>query len=203
MRGVKGTRGGLRPTTIWRPILQPACDHGLMTACRLITPADAPALADLVQTNRDFLAPFEPLRREDYFTEAGQRADIEQALERHEIGNALPCVILDDGGSVVGRITLNGIVRGAFQSCSVGYWVSAAAGKRGLATAALRGIKATAFRDLGLHRIQAETLLHNVASERVLERNGFARIGLAPAYLKIAGHWQDCHLYQVINDEVP
>jgi ribosomal-protein-alanine N-acetyltransferase len=179
----------------------PTWDHGPMTACRLIRPADAAALTALVRANREFLAPWEPLREEHYFTEAGQRADIEQALERHKIGNALPCVIVDDEGAVVGRITLNGIVRGAFQSCSVGYWLSAAASGRGLATAALRDIKTTAFGELGLHRIQAETLLHNVPSQRVLERNGFSRIGLAPTYLKIAGRWQDCVLYQVINDD--
>ena len=105
-----------------------ARDHRRMTARRLITLDDAPALAELVRVNRTFLAPWEPLRDENYFSEAGQRADIERALERHNQGNALPSVILDQAGAVVGRITLNGIVRGAFQSCSVGYWVSAAAG---------------------------------------------------------------------------
>ena len=170
-----------------------------MTAHRLITLDDAPALAELVRANRAFLAPWEPQRDEVYFTEAGQRADISSALERHDHGNALPCVIVDHDGAVVGRMTLNGIVRGAFQSCSVGYWVSKAAGGRGVATAALRDIIAVAFGELGLHRIQAETLLHNVASQRVLERNGFVRIGMAPTYLKIAGQWQDFILYQLIN----
>jgi ribosomal-protein-alanine N-acetyltransferase len=56
-----------------------------------------------------------------------------------------------------------------------------------------------AFTELDLHRIQADTLVHNVASQRVLARNGFVRIGLAPRYLKIAGRWQDCVLHQVIN----
>ncbi len=170
-----------------------------MTVCRMITPADAPALAALVRHNREFLAPWEPLRGDDYFTAAGQRADIELALSRHAEGTALPWVILDDAGAVAGRITLNGIVRGAFQSCSVGYWVSRANGGRGLATAAVCDVKAAAFGEFGLHRIQAETLLDNVMSQRVLERNGFTRIGLAPTYLKIAGRWQDCILYQVIN----
>lgn len=174
--------------------------HWPMTTCRLISLADAPALAALVSLNREFLAPWEPLRDDDYFTEAGQRADIELALERHQQGNALPSVILDEHGAVVGRITLNGIVRGAFQSCSVGYWLSSAAGGRGLATAAVREMKTTAFNELGLHRIQAETLLHNLPSQRVLKRNGFVRIGFAPTYLKIAGRWQDCTLYQVINE---
>lgn len=61
----------------------------------------------------------------------------------------------------------------------------------------------TAFDELRLHRVQAETPLHNVRSQRVLRRNGFRRIGVAPAYLNIAGRWQDHILYQVINDEGP
>ena len=59
--------------------------------------------------------------------------------------------------------------------------------RRGLATAAVRGIIGTAFSELGLHRIQAGTLLRNTGSQRVLERNGFVRIGVAPRYLMIAG----------------
>lgn len=56
-----------------------------------------------------------------------------------------------------------------------------------------------AFDDLGLHRIQAGTLLHNVRSQRLLERTGFEQIGVAPSYLNIAGGWQDHALYQVVN----
>ena len=57
-----------------------------------------------------------------------------------------------------------------------------------------------AFGELGLHRIQAGTLLHNTGSQRVLERNGFQRFGVAPQYLRIAGQWQDHALYQLISD---
>lgn len=167
---------------------------------RLITPGDAPALADLLRANRDFLAPWEPLRPEEYFTVDGQHAVIRTDLDQHGRGSNLPHVILDDVGQVIGRISLNGIVRGAFQSCSMGYWVSASHNGRGFATAAVRELVQVAFTQLGLHRVQAETLLHNVASQRVLERNGFVRFGVAPAYLKIAGRWQDHILYQVLAD---
>jgi len=170
-----------------------------VSVTRLVTPGDAPALAELVRVNRDFLAPWEPVRSEDYFTVGGQRAIIGDALARYKQGSALPHVILDRTGRVVGRITLNGIVRGPFQSCSMGYWVSASDNGRGLATAAVREITGVAFGELGLHRIQAETLLHNIRSQRVLERGGFVRIGMAPAYLNIAGTWQDHILYQVVN----
>jgi [ribosomal protein S5]-alanine N-acetyltransferase len=169
-------------------------------ACRLIATEDAPVLAELLTANKEFLAPWEPLRGADYFTVTGQLAVIENALEEYRQGTALPSVILDGAGQVAGRITLNGIVRGPFLSCSVGYWVAQSANGRGLATAAVRDVIEVAFGQLGLHRIQAETLLHNFASQRVLERNGFVRIGLAPNYLKIAGRWQDMILYQVVNE---
>lgn len=165
---------------------------------RLVTLQDVPVLAELHRVNRDFLAPFEPVRPDDYATVAGQRAVIEGALARYDQGSVLPHVILDASGQVVGRITLSEIVRGPFLSCSLGYWVSAAANGRGLATAAVRDMIGIAFTELGLHRIQAGTLLDNARSQRVLERNGFVRFGVAPQYLHIAGRWQDHALYQLI-----
>jgi ribosomal-protein-alanine N-acetyltransferase len=113
----------------------------------------------------------------------------------------VPRVILDEAGQVAGRVNLNDIVRGAFQSASVGYWLSAAANGRGLATAAVRDMIRVAFGELGLHRVEAGTLLDNFRSQRVLERCGFARFGMAPSYLNIAGKWQDHALYQLLIDD--
>ena len=56
-----------------------------------------------------------------------------------------------------------------------------------------------AFGALALHRVQAETLRHNVRSRRVLAKNGFERIGMAPKYLRIAGEWQDHDLFQKLS----
>jgi ribosomal-protein-alanine N-acetyltransferase len=175
-------------------------NNGPVPTCRLISLDDAPVLAGLVTANREFLAPWEPVRGEEYFTEAGQRVSIDASLAEHERGRGLPCVIVDSEGAVIGRVNLNTIVRGAAQSASLGYWLAQSAGGRGFATAAVRDIVRVAFSELGLHRIQADTLVHNGASQRVLERNGFVRIGLAPRYLKIAGRWQDCILHQLLAD---
>ncbi len=170
-----------------------------MSIVRLITLDDAPALARLARENRDFLAPWEPLRGEHWFTADGQCEAVAKALAEHARGTGLPYVILDDSKHVVGRVTLNGITRGALQSCSVGYWVSRHANGRGLATTALAALVRIAFDDLGLHRVQAEALPHNLASRRVLERNGFVQFGMAPQYLRLAGRWQDCLMFQRLN----
>ena len=169
---------------------------------RLITPGDAPALTRIVCDDRDFLAPWEPLRDDSSFTLDGQRQEIDSALRRHQQGASLPHVITDEAGRVVGRITLSGVTRGPFQSCSVGYWVSERANGRGLATAALRDIIRIAFEDMGLHRVQAETLLHNIASQRVLQHAGFIQYGMAPQYLNIAGRWQDHLMFQLLSPEL-
>jgi ribosomal-protein-alanine N-acetyltransferase len=167
---------------------------------RLITVDDAPALASLLSSSRSFLAPWEPVRADSYFTVDGQRELIEAQLADHARGVVVPHVIVTSAGEVAGRITLNTIVRGPFQSCAVGYWVGESFGGRGLATGALASIIAVAFGELRLHRIEASTLLHNVRSKRVLERHGFVKYGLAPRYLQIAGEWQDMELFQLLNE---
>lgn len=169
-----------------------------VSVTRLVAIDDAPRLAELLAANRDFLAPWEPLREASHFTPAGQRQTIRDLLALHGLGTSLPLVILDRR-RVVGRVTLSNIVRGAFQSCTLGYWLDETAGGRGLATRAVAEIVEQAFTVLGLHRVEAGTLRHNVRSQAVLARNGFIQYGLAPRYLHIAGQWQDHVMFQRLN----
>ena len=170
-----------------------------MSVTRVVSMDDAEALTSLLRANREFLAPWEPLREDGYFTVEAQRQILAGQLEAFAREATVPLVIVD-GGRLAGRITVNGITRGAFQSASIGYWVSRACNGRGLASAAVAEVIEIAFRKLRLHRLQAETLLHNVASQRVLTRNGFRPFAVAPSYLQIAGEWQDFVLFQAINE---
>jgi len=169
---------------------------------RLLSVDDAEELATVVGENRDFLAPWEPLHNEAYFTVSGQRASLERALDAHARGTMVPLAIIDADGRLAGRLSINSIIRGAFQSAALGYWVSEPDNGRGLATAAVADAIDIAFGRLGLHRLQAETLLHNTGSQRVLTRNGFQPFAIAPAYLRIAGQWQDQILYHRFADAV-
>jgi ribosomal-protein-alanine N-acetyltransferase len=169
---------------------------------RQLEPADAAEVAALHAANRAFMAPWDALRDDAFYTEKGQREDLERLLAGQRVGTTVPHGILDDDGTLIGRITLNGIVRGPFLSCAMGYWVAEGANGRGLASAAVARMLVLAFDELGLHRVQAETLLHNVRSQRVLAKNGFVRYGEAPGYLRIAGRWQDHAMFQRLNPAV-
>lgn len=172
-----------------------------MAVTRLISVEDAAAFGRLLMVNRDYLAPWSPVMNEAQFTEEGQAEVLVRDLARHKEGSMLPLAILDAGGTVCGRINLTNIVRGAFQSASVGYWVSQSHAGRGLASAAVADVIRIAFTELGLHRLEAGTLLHNTPSQRVLARNGFRPFAVAERYLKIAGTWQDHILFQLLNED--
>ncbi len=142
------------------------------------------------------MAPTEPDRDEGFYTVEGQSQIIGLALTEHQAGIRLPHVILDDDGSVVGRATLNEIVRGPLQSASLGYYVDGRRNGRGLASRATAEMVSIAFGELGLHRVQAGTQPENLASQRVLIKNSFRQYGYAPEYLKLAGEWRDELLFQ-------
>lgn len=90
-------------------------------ATRPLALTDAPELARLLRENRAFLAPWQPRRGEEYFTDQAQQELVDTALQERHRGASLPLVILDEDDRVAGTVTLQSVIRGALQSCSVGY----------------------------------------------------------------------------------
>ncbi|WP_457948201.1 GNAT family N-acetyltransferase [Pseudarthrobacter sp. alpha12b] len=174
-----------------------SCELADGIVLRPVKAADAGPLAAAFQTNRVHLAPWEPVRAEEFYTVEGQRAVIQRRRAERDSGTALSMVLARDDG-ILGLLTLSSIVRGAFQNAHLGYWISRSFQGRGLMTAAVAAALDIAKDNLGLHRLEAATLVHNVASQRVLEKNGFEAYGTARAYLQIAGQWQDHRMYQRI-----
>lgn len=170
-------------------------------AIRELTAGDAAALARAYRRNRAHLRPWEPRRDESFFTVAGQNAAVAGQLRAARLGQLVAWVVEHDG-EVVGRVNLNNIVHGVLRSGSVGYWIDAAHQRRGLAGAGVAHACEEALAR-GLHRVDAGTMLHNTASQRVLERSGFTYYGTAPSYLFIAGAWRDHRLYQRILHDDP
>jgi ribosomal-protein-alanine N-acetyltransferase len=162
---------------------------------------DAAALAAAYDRNREHLAPWDPVRSAAFYTLEGQQEQVDRQLSLVH-GGQLVAWLLEYDGMVVGRINLNNVVRGVLASGSLGYWVDHAHLHRGLASA-LVDHACTRALEIGLHRVDASTLLHNVASQRVLLANGFEQYGMAPKYLFIAGEWQDHNLYQRILHDRP
>lgn len=83
-------------------------------------------------------------------------------------------MLVDRGGSIVGRFNLYDLENGAAE---VGYRVAERVAGRGVATQALSNLYRMAADDYGLRSLTAGTSTANVALQRVLEKAGFASTG--------------------------
>ncbi|HEY6379791.1 MAG TPA: GNAT family protein [Candidatus Dormibacteraeota bacterium] len=167
-----------------------------------VTLDDVAALADLVVRNRADMEAVDPPRREVFYTETGQRDRIARLLAACADGSGRFWTIRVDG-RIAGDIGITGIERGPFQSGHLGYLVDTLHRGRGVASAAVAAAVEHAFGDMGLHRLDAGVLTTNIASQRVLEKSGFELLGLARAYLFIAGAWRDNLIYQRTGPDRP
>jgi ribosomal-protein-alanine N-acetyltransferase len=174
---------------------------GSRVRVRQVGPGDAAGMLRLYDDNRDFFEPWEPERPHDFFTLERQRELIDREIADRRLGVREVFAIRDASNEIVGRIALNDIVRGVFQNAHLGYDVAEKVNGRGYATEAVRLVVGYAFAELGLHRVQAGTMLANVRSQRVLEKAGFRREGTALRYLRIASRWEDHYLFATTAEE--
>ena len=166
-------------------------------------PELAGAAVDYYRRNRTFLAAFEPAREESFFTQEGQRSLLteEARLAEEDRSYRFYLALREAPERIVGLVGLNNLVRGAFQSCFLGYKLDGGFTGRGYMTQAVQAVTDFGFGELGLHRIEGNVMPRNRASLRVLEKCGFQKEGISPRYLKINGVWED-HIHMVrLQDE--
>lgn len=170
--------------------------RGERTFLRTPDMADHEQWAHLRSVSRDFLVPWEPSWPSNDLTRSAFRLRIKQY--HRDIGDdaAYPFFIFGgDERTLVGALTLSNVRRGVAQMATLGYWIGAPYVRQGYMTDAVRTVQAFAFDHLNLHRIEAACLPRNAASIALLRRTGFQHEGLARAYLKIDGAWQDHLLF--------
>lgn len=117
-------------------------------------------------------------------------------------GRSLPFVI-EYGGSLVGQLTVTGIMYGSLCSASIGYWVARGFAGRGIAPTAVALASDHCWFSAGLHRIEIAIRPENRPSLRVVEKLGFRDEGMRLRYLHIAGEWRDHRVFALTADEVP
>ncbi len=170
----------------------------LLRAPRL---SDYPAWRDLRRLSRDFLRPFEPRWTEADLAQRVYATRLRRAREEAREGTDYTFLIFTrDDERLVGGVTLSNIRRRAAQYVNLGYWMGQPFAGQGLMTEAVGLVVPFCFDTLGLHRIHAAFLPHNLASRRVLEKNGFREEGFAENYLQIDGRWADHVLFGLTRE---
>ena len=167
---------------------------------RPVNQHDALALSIFYSKNKEHLAPWEPSREPEYFTEHFWSNRLLTWIEDTESGSSAHYVSIAPSNDVVlAACSLTNITRGPFQACNIGYAVSAEMQGTGTMTALVQYVTATAFDELGLNRVMANYLPRNKRSAQLLNRLGFIKEGLAKRYLLINGVWEDHVLTSKVN----
>jgi ribosomal-protein-alanine N-acetyltransferase len=165
---------------------------------------DYPQWAELREKSRDFLVPWEPTWPADDLSKSAFRRRLRRHNEEIERDEAYPFLLFrEPDGLLLGGLTLGQVRRGVSQSATLGYWMGQPHAGKGHMTRAVRAALAYAFDHLRLHRVEAACLPRNERSVRLLERAGFQQEGLARAYLRINGVWQDHILFARLESDPP
>lgn len=175
---------------------------GERIALRAPKVSDVRQLIEMQMESEDFLAPWFPARSPDEYEWKATRQKILENRRDFRADRAYKFVFtLGAQGPVIGRVSLSQVFRGIFQNAYIGYYIDVRYKQQGLTSEAVRVALDTAFGPLGLHRVQAAIMPHNVASLALVRSVGFRLEGVAERYLKIAGDWRDHCFFAMTAEE--
>lgn len=159
----------------------------------------AAAARDYFARNDVFRRPWSPAPPDDFLTLEHQARRLAGEAAAAQAGQAYRFWLFQrEPGPAdvpIGFVGVSNIVRGAFQSCHLGYEIDGAVGGRGLMTEAASAVVDWIFAGLELHRVEANIMPRNARSIRVAQKLGFVWEGRSPRYLRIAGVWETLDHY--------
>lgn len=109
-------------------------------------------------------------------------------------------VCLRATGDIAGMVNINTIIRGGFQTASLGYAAFAPRAGQGYMTEGLGLVVRYGFERLWLHRLEAQIQPGNHPSRRLVQRLGFRNEGYSPRLLYIDGAWRDHERWAITTE---
>lgn len=138
---------------------------------------DAEDLFNFEVENRTFFEEMVPTRGDEYYNFEAFKKRHETLLKEQVIGSSYFYLIKDKHNSILGRINLVDIDKHK-KIGYLGYRVGQVHTGKGIANKALK-LLVEIISDEDVKQIKATTTTNNVASQRILEKNGFERIGIS------------------------
>ena len=152
---------------------------------------DQQEYVELVRVSRELHRPWEPRSPEGAPPAASQEAFAAWLMGADDPRTERTLLCQRSDGAIVGRFHLNEITRGAFHSAYMSYWVGAPFAGRGLMREGMELALEHAFKNIGLHRVEANIQPTNAPSIALAKGAGFRLEGYSERYLEIAGEWAD------------
>ncbi|HET8617281.1 MAG TPA: GNAT family N-acetyltransferase [Actinomycetales bacterium] len=184
----------------------PLTATGSRVTVRPVRREDAQPYRRAVELSQARLSRWNPVDPDDILRHIDAQSDVHRTFL---------VVALDPEGEhgVVGKINVTNVVRGRFQSGSLGYDAYDPYAGRGLFREGLALVVGVALTPgdrggMGLHRLEASVQPGNVTSAGVLRSLGFRHEGFTPRMLRLGGpdgreDWRDHERYALTIEEWP
>ena len=137
-----------------------------------------------------------------YVVPASTPREYRAYLRRARRSNQESFFVVDAGsGDLAGVININDIVRHTELSGRLGYYAFVPHAGNGLMREGLRLVIERAFRELGLHRLEANVQPGNRRSIALVEGLDFRPEGKARGFLKIGNRWRDHERWALLKED--
>jgi len=144
---------------------------------------DAEELFEFEKNNRLFFEQMVPSRGEDYFNFETFKIIHKELLTEQQENESKFYLIRDNSDKIIGRINLVDIDT-TNDIAEVGYRVGQEYGGKGIGARALKLLLET---EISVTKIKAKTTINNIASQRVLEKNGFKQVSTSDDEFEMNG----------------
>lgn len=148
--------------------------------------------------NREYFERNLPPRPANYFDLEGFKKITAELLMEQENHDTYMHLIRDSQGMMVGRINLS-VLGSDRKTAELGYRIGENVTNLGYASEAVKLVLDKAFHTYGLNRIIAGTATDNIASKRVLLKNGFTFSRIIENDLQVNNEWAHTAVFETMN----
>ena len=146
--------------------------------------------------NREYFERNLPPRPANYFESEVFKEITRELLREQENHDVYMHLIRDAQGTMVGRINLSVLGKDR-KTAELGYRIGENVTNLGYASEAVKLVLEKAFTTYGLHKIIAGTATDNLASQRVLLKNGFTFSRVIENDLQIHNEWVHTAVFEI------
>jgi ribosomal-protein-serine acetyltransferase len=167
---------------------------------RALHRSDAGPLHDAIEETLDDLVPWLPWARPGH-TRTETRRYVRAARAAWARRTSFEFAIEERASGTLLGVTSLHRLDWLRRSAGLGYWIRRRRFGEGLATEASDAVVSHAFGSLSIHRVEALVALANKSSQRVVEKLGFTREGVAREVEFVDGRFLDHLQYSLLDDD--
>lgn len=169
-----------------------------MISLELMSEENSIDIYSFEKENREYFERNLPPRPATYFDSEGFKEITRELLREQENHDVYMHLIRDAQGTMVGRINLS-VLEDDRKTAELGYRIGENVTNLGYASEAVKHVLDKAFHTYGLHKIIAGTATDNLASQRVLLKNGFTFSRIIENDFQMHNEWIHTAVFEIMN----